>query len=146
MGGGGHVTGHALSAGAHIERAVRALQALADPQAFAARYAVPAGTPPMLFAVGDGNHSLATAKSIWEQAKATVGLHHPSRYALVEVVNIHDPALALRADPPPAVRRAPTCARRWPSLRPPHALHRGASGEAMRQRLKDCRRRRRPSA
>jgi hypothetical protein len=47
----------------------------------------------MLFAVGDGNHSLATAKSIWEQAKATVGLQHPSRHALVEVVNIHDPAL-----------------------------------------------------
>jgi hypothetical protein len=47
----------------------------------------------MLFAMGDGNHSLATAKSIWDSAKATVGMDHPSRYALVEVVNIHDPAL-----------------------------------------------------
>jgi len=93
MSGGGRVGGHALTAGqgAQVERA---LQALAEPRAFEARYAVPAGTPPMLFAVGDGNHSLATARAIWQQAKATVGLQHPSRYALVEVVNIHDPALA----------------------------------------------------
>ena len=92
MGGGGRVSGHALSA-ASGEQAVRALMALAEPAAFEARYAVPAGTPPMLFAVGDGNHSLATARSIWQQARATVGLQHPSRWALVEVVNIHDPAL-----------------------------------------------------
>jgi hypothetical protein len=47
----------------------------------------------MLFAVGDGNHSLATAKAIWERQKSRVGMDHPSRYALVEVENIHDPAL-----------------------------------------------------
>ena len=92
MCGGGHVAGHAVE-GAHSARAVQALHALADPQTFAARYGVPIGTPTMLFAMGDGNHSLATAKSIWESAKATVGMDHPSRYALVEVVNIHDPAL-----------------------------------------------------
>ncbi len=92
MCGGGHVAGHAVD-GAHSVRAVQALQALADPQAFAARYGVAPGTPPMLFAMGDGNHSLATAKSIWQSARATVGMDHPSRYALVEVVNIHDPAL-----------------------------------------------------
>ena len=71
----------------------QALHALASPQAFAARYGVPPETPPLLFAVGDGNHSLATAKSIWDSAKATVGMGHPSRYALVEVVNLHDAAL-----------------------------------------------------
>lgn len=92
MGGGGQLAGYAVD-GAHGQRAVQALRALADPQAFAARYGVPVGTPPMLFAMGDGNHSLATAKSIWEQAKASAGMDHPSRYALVEVVNIHDPAL-----------------------------------------------------
>jgi hypothetical protein len=91
--GGGRVTGHAVGADA-AARAVRALQALAEPSAFEARCDVPAGTPPMLFAVGDGNHSLATAKAIWERAKATTGPDHPSRYALVEVENIHDPALA----------------------------------------------------
>ena len=92
MRGGGHVAGYSLD-DAHSRRAVRALRALASPQVFTARYGVPAGTPPMLFAMGDGNHSLATAKSIWDGAKANVGLDHPSRYALVEVVNIHDPAL-----------------------------------------------------
>ncbi|HSB99944.1 MAG TPA: DUF1015 domain-containing protein, partial [Burkholderiaceae bacterium] len=96
MYGGGHVAGHALDAtlGAQV---VRALQELADPRAFAARYGVPSTTPVMLFAMGDGNHSLATAKAIWDEAKARVGMDHPSRWALVEVVNIHDPALDFAA-------------------------------------------------
>lgn len=92
MEGGGHVAGHAVDA-ARGAGVVRALTALAAPALFEARHGVPAGTPPMLFAMGDGNHSLATAKSIWDETKARVGLDHPSRFALVEVVNIHDPAL-----------------------------------------------------
>jgi hypothetical protein len=48
----------------------------------------------MLFAVGDGNHSLATAKVIWEQRKPRVGMDHPARYVLVEIENIHDAGLA----------------------------------------------------
>jgi hypothetical protein len=90
---GGHVVGFAV-AGAAIDHAVEALCALGRPQAFAARYGVPPETPPMLFAVGDGNHSLATAKAIWDRVKGSVGMDHPSRYALVEIENIHDPALA----------------------------------------------------
>jgi hypothetical protein len=90
--GGGHVAGYAVDA-VRAEAAARALDALAQPQAFAARYGVPPGTPAMLFAMGDGNHSLATAKLIWERHKATVGPDHPSRFALAEVVNLHDPAL-----------------------------------------------------
>jgi len=134
MGGGGHVAGHALSA-AQGAQVLGALQALADPQAFCARYAVQTGTPPMLFAVGDGNHSLATAKAIWEQASAAVGLQHPSRHALVEVVNIHDPALAFEPihrllfgvsiDPRRAL--ADLYGARCTDV---------ASGDAMRQRLK----------
>jgi hypothetical protein len=137
MGRGGRVSGQALSA-AQGEQVLRALQALADPQAFAARYAVPAGTPPMLFAVGDGNHSLATAKAIWEQAKATVGLQHPSRHALVEVVNIHDPALVFEpihrllfgvsADPRQALAEAYGARLRCIDV---------ASGDAMRRHLRD---------
>jgi hypothetical protein len=56
-----------------------------------------------LFAVGDGNHSLATAKSVWEEIKDLEGLHththththtlHPARYALVEIVNLYDPGI-----------------------------------------------------
>ena len=90
--GGGHVAAHAV-APPLADAALRALAALADPAAFATRYNVPPGTAPMLFAVGDGNHSLATAKSIWEQLKHQVGPQHPARHALVEVDNIHDPAL-----------------------------------------------------
>ena len=55
------------------------------------------GPEPLLFAVGDGNHSLATAKAHWEEIKQTLSPEeqaaHPARYAMVEVVNIHDEAL-----------------------------------------------------
>ena len=49
----------------------------------------------MLYAVGDGNHSLATAKACWENIKKSEKNveNHPARYALVEVGNIHDTAL-----------------------------------------------------
>jgi uncharacterized protein (DUF1015 family) len=47
--------------------------------------------------VGDGNHSLATAKSCWEQLKVNLSPEerdgHPARYAMVELVNLHDPGL-----------------------------------------------------
>ena len=53
---------------------------------------------PFLFAVGDGNHSLAAAKEIWEEYKANnkgqlSEIFHPCRYALVEIENIYDPAI-----------------------------------------------------
>ena len=51
---------------------------------------------PMVFAVGDGNHSLATAKSCYEELKANYPgedfSSHPARFALVELENIHDDA------------------------------------------------------
>ncbi|MDE7163775.1 MAG: DUF1015 domain-containing protein [Clostridia bacterium] len=51
----------------------------------------------LLFAVGDGNHSLATAKTCWENIKKKLTpeqvANHPARFALVEAVNIYDPAL-----------------------------------------------------
>ncbi|MGD9835836.1 MAG: DUF1015 domain-containing protein [Piscinibacter sp.] len=92
MARGGRVTGMALDAPAQAH-AMQALRALGDGAAFAARHGLPAGTPPMLFAMGDGNHSLATAKACWERIKATAGPDHPARWALVEVENIHDTAL-----------------------------------------------------
>lgn len=46
-----------------------------------------------LFAVGDGNHSLATAKAVWEEHKSSLPKDSPVRYALVEVVNIYDSGL-----------------------------------------------------
>ncbi|MBL8324800.1 MAG: DUF1015 domain-containing protein [Rubrivivax sp.] len=90
--GGGHVAGHAVDS-SHAQRAMQALRDLGDPAACARRYGLPEGTPPMLFAVGDGNHSLATAKALWQRIKADAGPDHPARWALVEVENIDDPAL-----------------------------------------------------
>lgn len=52
------------------------------------------GGSPIVLAVGDGNHSLATAKTVWEEYRAAgAPSDHPARFALCEVVNLHDPAL-----------------------------------------------------
>ncbi len=77
-----------------IGRITNALARLVTPERIAARYG--ANVAPLLFAVGDGNHSLAVAKASYEEIKAAHGesaLYHPSRYALVEVMNLHDDAL-----------------------------------------------------
>jgi len=90
----GHLGGYELSSReiqAHINQA---LQALIEPDIFANKYNLPPGQyQPLLFALGDGNHSLATAKAVWEDLKPTVSPNHPARYALVEIENIHDSAL-----------------------------------------------------
>ncbi len=56
---------------------------------------------PMLFAMGDGNHSLATAKEHYEKLKRENPgkdmSNHPARYALCEIVNLHSPALEFEA-------------------------------------------------
>lgn len=84
--GGGHVKGTYIS---NAEEVRDELYALCRTNSY--------GGKPMLFAVGDGNHSLATAKTCWEHIKKSLtdveALSHPARYALVEVVNIFDPAL-----------------------------------------------------
>lgn len=82
-----------------LERGVLdALRALADPISYVRKYGLKPGTPVLLYAMGDGNHSLATAKTIWEEtreaaADKTAALASPLRYALVELVNLHDDAL-----------------------------------------------------
>lgn len=47
----------------------------------------------LLYAVGDGNHSLATAKECWEHKKKSGETDSRAKYALVEIVNLHDDAL-----------------------------------------------------
>ena len=83
MQGGGRVQG----------RWVNRKEPIADTAARLA--ALVRGDPPMLYAMGDGNHSFAAARGIWEETKARegAGTDHPGRFALVELVNIHDPAL-----------------------------------------------------
>ena len=69
--GGGHLRGWAVEDPARIAQIDAALAALADPEAFARRWPAAAGQTPMVLAVGDGNHSLATAKAYWEELKPT---------------------------------------------------------------------------
>jgi hypothetical protein len=88
----GHLSGYAVS-GDYENQIVEALRGLAKPETFAAKYGIGKDQPVLLFAMGDGNHSLATAKAIWEKNKAQVGMDHPSRYALVEIENVHDEGL-----------------------------------------------------
>lgn len=84
---GGHVTGYAVTDPADLAAVHAALLALQARQG--------KGAP--LYAVGDGNHSLAAAKAYWEEVKPTLTPaqqeSHPARYALAEVENIHDDAL-----------------------------------------------------
>ena len=93
--GGGHIRGRFLS-DKNYERVENALQALITPEQMQARYG-DRTLAPLLFAVGDGNHSLASAKAAYEEIKDKIGEEaaksHPARYALAEVVNIHDDAL-----------------------------------------------------
>ena len=93
--GGGHVTGYMLDESMQ-KGVLAALTELATPDAMMERYG-DASLSPLLFAVGDGNHSLATAKASYEEIKQKIGAEaakdHPARYALAEVVNLHDEAL-----------------------------------------------------
>ena len=95
MQGGGHITGYFLTK-ADIQAAEAALAALITPEAMESRYGK-AGLAPLLFAVGDGNHSLAAAKTCFEEIRAAIGdqaaMDHPARYALCEVVNLYDDSL-----------------------------------------------------
>lgn len=89
--GGGHVVGTQIQ---NPEEVVQSLMSLSDISECRAKYGC---EERLLFAVGDGNHSLATAKTCWDNLKTTLSdeqrQNHPARYALVEVVNLHDKAL-----------------------------------------------------
>ena len=84
---GGHIKGYFTEAGSEVaDGIISALKAL-----------LAASEDGFLFAVGDGNHSLATAKKHWENVRETLPENerenHPARYCLVEIVNIHDNGL-----------------------------------------------------
>eukprot|EP00403_Amphidinium_massartii_P016950 CAMPEP_0178411144 /NCGR_PEP_ID=MMETSP0689_2-20121128/21344_1 /TAXON_ID=160604 /ORGANISM="Amphidinium massartii, Strain CS-259" /LENGTH=473 /DNA_ID=CAMNT_0020032343 /DNA_START=72 /DNA_END=1493 /DNA_ORIENTATION=- len=92
MQNGGHITGWHVTEEETLEKVAGALRSLADPQRFQDRYEASSEDGVILFPVGDGNHSLATAKKCWEnlKAKGADPDAHPARYALVELNNIHD--------------------------------------------------------
>ncbi len=82
MQGGGRLRGWRVAEAASIASVAKALRALRR------------GEPPLLYAMGDGNHSFAAARAIWERLQAGgAGPDHPGRFALVELVNVHDDAL-----------------------------------------------------
>ena len=93
--GGGHLTGWKLSDG-QMDGVAEALTGLCADSEMEKKYGM-SGVAPLLFAVGDGNHSLATAKQCYEDLKKVTPESEwaslPARYALVEVVNNHDDAL-----------------------------------------------------
>ena len=84
---GGHLKGWAVDRADDLDRVDRAMNRLLDSL----------GDDPLLLAVGDGNHSLATAKAYWNELKEHLSEeereNHPARFALCEIVNIHDNAL-----------------------------------------------------
>ncbi len=88
MEGGGHIEGW-LVQGEAVDETQRRLERYA--RRMADKY--PEGAN-ILFAVGDGNHSLASAKACYEELKKKYPdrdfQHHPARYAMVELENIHD--------------------------------------------------------
>lgn len=90
MEGGGHLTGW-LVEGKYTEMFDEKLAAYVEKNAEDYKET---GKQPMVFAVGDGNHSLATAKACYEELKRNHPgedfSNHPARYALVELENIHD--------------------------------------------------------
>ncbi len=92
MDGGGHVLGKRVF-GAAAERVQNVLSELSDPEYLENRYKLN-GKSPVIIAMGDGNHSLATARLCWEKIRENLTPdereNHPARYGLAELVNIHD--------------------------------------------------------
>lgn len=99
MKNGGHVKGYLLNEET-MDEVDKGLKELADKEVFAKKYDVN-NKEVLLFAMDDGNHSLATAKACYEKLKETMSeeeyLNNPARYALVELVNLHSPALEFEA-------------------------------------------------
>ena len=95
MENGGHIKGYKLSEEVSNE-VIDKIEALTDKDYFEKKYNVK-DKGILLFAMGDGNHSLATAKANYEKLKETMSeeeyLNSPARYALVELVNLHSSAL-----------------------------------------------------
>ncbi len=87
----GHITGYKISEPLVIEGIITALEKLSDKERFKKKYSK---EDVLLYAMGDGNHSLATAKATWEEIKSNYSgtnlMKHPARWALVELENIHD--------------------------------------------------------
>ena len=97
--GGGHIAGWAVEDEALIDQIEQAVCTLGSQAAFDANHPEAKGAVPLTLAVGDGNHSLASAKACWEEIKKTLTPAeietHPARWCLAEVCNVHSPAIEI---------------------------------------------------
>lgn len=95
----GHITGYKMSDEA-ADALDKKLAELDNIDNFNAKYGLNKESP-LVFAMGDGNHSLATAKAYYENLKKEIGEENaknsPARYALCELVNLHDKSLEFEA-------------------------------------------------
>jgi len=100
MAEGGRIEGYLLTK-EQRSNVTKALSALSDRKRFEEKYSADKDMGTLVFAVGDGNHSLATARASYEKIKASLPLNaalsHPARYALAEIENLHSPALEFEA-------------------------------------------------
>jgi uncharacterized protein (DUF1015 family) len=93
----GHIKGYRVANENIINTIAEKLTKLSDPETFNQKHTVE-NQAVLLYAMGDGNHSFATAKSIWEELKKNAEstekiMSHPARFALVELINLHDKGL-----------------------------------------------------
>ena len=100
MEGGGHLRGYLVPEDAQGD-ILDTLEAFAEPESFADRYDVSEKEPLLQIAVGDGNHSLATARAhylaVTKGLSEAERLAHPARWALAELENLHDDSLEFEA-------------------------------------------------
>jgi len=87
----GHISGYRISDMNLTEKIISSLEELNNKDRFKEKYSK---DDVLLYAMGDGNHSLATAKATWEEIKTNSNeseiMSHPARWALVELENIYD--------------------------------------------------------
>ncbi len=86
---GGHITGYAIQSEKDFASIAQGISSLFEKANQDNK---------LIYAMGDGNHSLATARSCWLDLKKNLSdeeiLTHPARYALVEIENIYDEGLS----------------------------------------------------
>ena len=101
--GGGSIRGWAVEDEALCGALSDAIEALGSQEAFDQEFPAAAGQPPITLAVGDGNHSLATAKAYWEELKSTLPPEqretHPARWCLAEVCNLYSDSIQIESIP-----------------------------------------------
>lgn len=94
---GGHISGWLIPEGDDTDKIMQQIEALGDEHTFKEKYHLAESYPVLNLAVGDGNHSMATAKAAWENIKKNLSeeerKNHPARFCLCEIVNIHDASL-----------------------------------------------------